>query len=124
MLYEVNKRRTTMAVAINYYKCAPELYNKYLAAGKLVDTDFYFVEDKEKNIQELYMGKILLSSSDESIAAIKKVCEKLSQQINELAPIAKSGLIEDLEMLWDTMLIFDGGSANVKLAVLDYTVLK
>jgi hypothetical protein len=29
-----------------------------------------------------------------------------------LAPVAKSGLIEDLEMLWDTMLIFDGGDAG------------
>ena len=112
-----------MAVAVNYYKCSPELYNKYLAAGKLVDTNFYFVEDKEKNIQELYIGKILLSSSDESIAVIREVCEKLNKQINELAPIAKSGLIEDLEMLWDTMLIFDGGSADVTLATLDETIL-
>ena len=113
-----------MAVAVNYYKCSPELYNKYLAAGKLVDTDFYFVEDKEKNIQELYMGKILLSSSDENIAAIREAYEKLNKQIQELAPIAKSGLIEDLEMLWNTMLIFDGGSADSKLALLDNTILK
>lgn len=113
-----------MAVAINYYKCSPELYNKYLAAGKLVDTDFYFVENEEKNIQDLYMGKMLLSSSAENIAAIKEMCEKLNKQINELAPIAKSGLIEDLGMLWDTMLIFDGGNADAKLAVLDLTILK
>ncbi len=113
-----------MAVAINYYKCSPELYEQYLAAGKLVDTDFYFVEDKEKNIQELYMGKILLSSSDENIAAIKEAYENLNKQINELAPIAKSGLIEDLEMLWDTMLIFDGGSADSKLAILNHSILK
>lgn len=114
-----------MAVAINYYKCSPELYNKYLAAGKLVDTDFYLVEDKEKNIQELYLGKILLSSSDENIAAIKEAYEKLNKKINELAPIAKSGLIEDLEMLSDTMLIFDGGNAEkVTLAVLDDTALE
>ena len=113
-----------MAVAINYYKCSPELYNKYLAAGKLVDTDFYFVEDKEKNVQELYMGKILLSSSDENIVAIREAYEKLNKQIQELAPIAKSGLIEDLEMLWDTILIFDGGSADSKLALLDNTILK
>ena len=117
-----------MAVAINYYKCSPELYKQYLAAGKLVDTDFYFVEDKEKNIQELYMGKILLSSSDENVAAIKEAYEKLNKQINqqiqELAPIAKSGLIEELGMLGDTMLIFDGGSADSKLAVLDHTILK
>lgn len=32
--------------------------------------------------------------------------------IDTLAPVAKSGLIEDLEMLWDTMLIFDGGDAG------------
>ena len=113
-----------MAVAISFYRCSPELYNKYLAAGKLVDTDFYLVEDKEKNIQELYMGKILLSSSDENIAAIKEAYEKLNKQINELAPIAKSGLIEDLGVLWDTILIFDGGSADVTLAILDETILK
>jgi hypothetical protein len=70
------------------------------------------------------MGKILLSSSDENIAAIKEAYEKLNKQINELAPIAKSGLIEDLEMLWDTMLIFDGGSADVTLAILDETILE
>ena len=112
-----------MAVAVSFYRCSPELYNKYLAAGRLIDTDFYLVEDKKKNIQELYMGNILLSSSDESIAVIKEVCEKLNKQINELAPIAKSGLIEDLEMLLDTQLIFDGGDADTILGKLDTMTL-
>lgn len=114
-----------MAVAVNYYKCSPELYKKYLAAGRLVDTDFYFVEDKEKNIQKLYIGKILLSNSEGgSSSDLRELYEELSQQIQELAPIAKSGLIEDLEMLWDTILIFDGGNADSKLAILDNTILK
>ena len=113
-----------MAVAVNYYKCSPELYKQYLAAGKLVDTDFYFVEDKEKNIQKLYMGKILLSNSEEDSSDLRELYEKLSQQIQELAPVAKSGLIEDLNLLWDTIRIFDGGDADVKLAILDDTVLE
>ena len=105
-----------MAVAINYYECSPELYKKYLAAGKLVETDFYLVEDKVNNIRELYLGTILLSSADESIHKIKELCEKLK-------PIAFSGLIEDVDMNWDTMLIFDGGDADIALAVLDETIL-
>ena len=105
-----------MAVAINYYKCSPELYKQYLAAGRIVETDFYLVEDKANNIQELYLGKILLSSADESIHKIKELCEKLK-------PIAFSGLIEDLNINWDTMLIFDGGDADATLAVLDETIL-
>lgn len=105
-----------MAVAVNYYKCSPELYKKYLAAGRIVETDFYLVEDKANNIQELYLGTILLSSADESIHKIKELCEKLK-------PIAFSGLIEDLDMNWDTMLIFDGGDADITLAILDETIL-
>lgn len=41
-----------------------------------------------------------------------------------LAPVAISGLIEDLSVSWDTMIIFDGGDVNVTLAVLDDTELE
>lgn len=105
-----------MSNGISYWKCSPELYNKYLATGRIIETDFYLVEDKANNIQELYLGTILLSSADESIHKIKELCEKLK-------PIAFSGLIEDLNMNWDTMLIFDGGDADVVLATLDETIL-
>lgn len=44
--------------------------------------------------------------------------------IDDLAPVAKSGLIEDLNINWDTMLIFDGGDADVSLAILDDTILE
>lgn len=40
-----------------------------------------------------------------------------------VAAIAKSGLIEDLSILWNTELVFDGGSADVVLAILDDTEL-
>lgn len=49
--------------------------------------------------------------------------EQLQEIIDSLALVAKSGLIEDLSMLWDTELIFDGGSADVQLAILDETIL-
>lgn len=102
-----------MAVPVNYYKCSSELYNKYLAADKLVDTNFYLVEDITKNIRELYLGKILLSSEDESFSKIKEAIQLFDQQFKQLAPIASTGLIEDLSMNWDTELIFNGGSADV-----------
>ena len=51
-----------MATGVGYYKCSPELYAKYLAAGHIVDTDFYFVEDSTLGISKLYLGKILLSN--------------------------------------------------------------
>lgn len=43
--------------------------------------------------------------------------------IDILAPVATSGLIEDLSINWDTILIFDGGDADVQLAILDKTIL-
>lgn len=106
-----------MAVAVNYYKCSPELYQKYLAAGRIVDTDFYFVESADGSSQELYLGKILLSSADESIAKIKELADKIK-------PVALSGMIEDLEQDEFTLLIFDGGDADVTLAILDDTILE
>jgi hypothetical protein len=91
----VKKGGLIMATGVSYYKCSPELYAKYLAAGRIVDTDFYFVEDKILGISKLYLGKILLSNSE-------------------------GRLQEDLA---DPMIdvVFDGGDFNVNLAVLDKT---
>jgi hypothetical protein len=47
----------------------------------------------------------------------------LKTKLNELAPIAKSGKIEDLDVYEDTMLIFDGGGVDVTLAILGKTTL-
>ena len=73
-----------MAVGVGYWRCSPELYQKYYAANKLVDTDFYLVTDTEKNIQELYLGKILLSSEEESFTKINEKIEEVWSAIQEL----------------------------------------
>ena len=43
--------------------------------------------------------------------------------MSDLSQVAKSGNFNDLTINWDTMLIFDGGVADVQLAVLDETIL-
>jgi hypothetical protein len=86
-----------MATGVGYYKCSPELYAKYLAAGRIVDTDFYFVEDRALGISKLYLGKILLSNVDHLELALE------------------DPMIE---------VIFDGGSSDATLAVLDNTLLE
>jgi hypothetical protein len=52
------------------------------------------------------------------------VDNKIEKQFDILAPVSKSGSIEDLNVQWDTILIFDGGDADVSLAILDETILK
>ena len=86
-----------MATGVSYYKCSPELYAKYLAAGRIVDTDFYFVEDKVLGTSKLYLGKILLSNVDHLETALE----------NPMVEV-----------------IFDGGNADVTLIVLDNTLLE
>lgn len=52
------------------------------------------------------------------------VDNKIEKQFDILAPVSKSGSIEDLNVQWDTILIFDGGDADVSLAILDETILE
>ena len=100
-----------MSTGIGFWRCSPKLYNKYLLANKIVETDFYLVEDKENDLKELYLGTILLSSSEESI-------EKIKQLFNRLQPIAFSGLIEDLIQKDDTRIVFDAGNAETILKIM------
>ena len=86
-----------MATGVSYYKCSPELYAKYLAAGRIVDTDFYFVEDKILGTSKLYLGKILLSNVDHLESALE------------------DPMIE---------VVFNGGDADTNLAILDTTILE
>ena len=86
-----------MATGVGYYKCSPELYAKYLAAGRIVDTDFYFVEDKALGISKLYLGKILLSNVDHLESALE----------NPMIDV-----------------VFDGGEADLILILLDNTLLE
>lgn len=117
MLYEVKKGGQIMSNGISYWRCSPELYQKYLSANKIIDTDFYLVEDRAKNIQELYMGKVCLSSGEENL-------QKINFLFENLQPAAFSGLIEDIDMNLDTVLIFDGGDSDSVLAVLDKTKIE
>ena len=87
-----------MATGVGYYKCSPELYAKYLAAGRIVDTDFYFVEDKVTGEIKLYIGQILLSNVGSS-----------------LDDIFGDPMVE---------IVFDGGEADVTLMLLDKTLLE
>ena len=42
----------------------------------------------------------------------------------ELKTVANTGLISDLEEIWDTQIIFDGGDADVILAILNETEME
>ena len=86
-----------MASGIGYYKCSLELYTKYLEAGRIVDTDFYFVEDSVTGTSKLYLGKILLSNVDHLESALEDPTIEV---------------------------VFDGGDADTNLAILDTTILE
>jgi hypothetical protein len=58
------------------------------------------------------------------IDAINRLILELNDKISALSSNRPSGFIEDLYMGWDTLLIFDGGDADVSLAILDDTVLE
>lgn len=51
------------------------------------------------------------------------VLKKIITDIENLSPVARTGNIADLILDFDTMLIFDGGDADVQLGVLDETIL-
>ena len=87
-----------MATGVGYHKSSPELYAKYLAAGRIIDTDFYLVEDKTTGEIKLYIGKILLSNV--------------------------GGSLDDILNDPTVEVVFDGGGADVTLMLLDKTLLE
>lgn len=92
-----------MAAKVNYWKTNPEIYAKYVAQNKIVDTDFYLVEDIENNIRKLYFGKILFADEntvrnilvgisadfkemeDEIIAVEQATNEKIQTAVDQLS---------------------------------------
>lgn len=87
-----------MAVEVNYWKCSKERYEQYKKANKIVKTDFYLVSDKENNTETLYLGLIPLSNNN----------------------------VVTYDIFTDpfTTVIFDGGGADIVLAILDDTILE
>lgn len=51
-----------MAVQVNYWKCTEKVYEQYLKANKIIDTDFYLVKDSQTGKEILYIGKVRLSN--------------------------------------------------------------
>ena len=47
-----------MALDVKYLKGTPERYAEYLAAGMIVDTNFYYIVDSVKGTADLYLGKV------------------------------------------------------------------
>ena len=68
-----------MAVQVNYWKCSKERYEQYKKANKIVDTDFYLVNDKENNTEVLYLGLIPLSNNSGELASKEWVEEQISK---------------------------------------------
>lgn len=83
----------------------------YVLVDGEYDADTTISSCEIKQLDEKFIPNIIARTS------------QITEAINELPPVAKSGLIEDLSMLWDTEIIFDGGGADVQVAVLDETIL-
>jgi hypothetical protein len=71
-----------MATEIGYYKCSPELYAKYLAAGRIIDTDFYYVEDQTLGVSKLYLGRVLLSNVEHLESVLKSLQEEMYKKVS------------------------------------------
>ena len=46
-----------------------------------------------------------------------------SEELESLSKVSTTGLISDLEEMWDIEIVFDGGDFDIKLAKLDTTQL-
>lgn len=62
-----------MALDVKYLKGTPERYAEYLAAGMIVDTNFYYIVDSAKGTADLYLGKVKLSNGEDLKRAINKL---------------------------------------------------
>lgn len=62
-----------MALDVKYLKGTPERYAEYLAAGMIVDTNFYYIVDSVKGTADLYLGKVKLSNGEDLKAAINNL---------------------------------------------------
>lgn len=62
-----------MALDVKYLRGTPERYAEYLAAGMIVDTNFYYIVDSAKGTADLYLGKVKLSNGEDLKAAINNL---------------------------------------------------
>ena len=62
-----------MALDVKYLRGSKKRYQEYLKAGKIVPTNFYYLDD-----EELYLGTIKLSNQDDIKHAIKHLESQVS----------------------------------------------
>lgn len=73
------------------------------------------VVSKQKSPFHLCAGRPTLSIGD-----VNKLIDK---KLQKLAQVSHTGLMEDLDVAWDTEIILDCGTMNLILAELDETIL-
>lgn len=123
-----------MALDVKYLRGTPQRYAEYLAAGFIVDTNFYYIVDAANNKADLYLGKIKLSNgedlkkaidslvgkygADEVIPTIRDLDNQLARLLSETEAL-KEGY-EELEELVEELLNQGGGGGGISNTV--YTV--
>lgn len=92
---------------VKYLKGSSEQYNNYLKAGKIVDTNFYYIDEKD-----LYLGKIKLSNKEDIDNAIANL--KLSETYATKLEVAD--LLKDKSDATN----LENGEANGSIKTKDY----
>ena len=126
-----------MALDVKYLRGSAEQYEAYLKAGKIVNTNFYYIDGKD-----LYLGKIKLSNQEDIENAIVNLklpetyatkaelnnlsfaitnnsseIEQLKQRVEELEIGSNEELVERVEMIELKMNVYDIDIATLKTNV-------
>ena len=127
-----------MALDVKYLRGSVEQYEAYLKAGKIVNTNFYYIDGKD-----LYLGKIKLSNQEDIKNAIINLklpetyatkvelnelsfaivnnsseIEQLKQKVENLEAGANEELVERIELIELKMNVYDIDIATLKTDVL------
>ena len=126
-----------MALDVRYLRGSAEQYDAYLKAGKIVNTNFYYIDGKD-----LYLGKIKLSNQEDIENAIVNLklsdtyatkaelndlsfaitnnsseIELLKQKVEELETGSNEELVERVELIELKMNVHDIDIATLKTDV-------
>jgi hypothetical protein len=132
-----NKGGIQTALDVRYLRGSAEQYEAYLKAGKIVNTNFYYIDGKD-----LYLGKIKLSNQEDIENAIVNLklpetyatkaelnnlsfaitnnsseIEQLKQKVEELESGSNEELVERVEMIELKMNVYDIDIATLKTNV-------
>lgn len=132
-----------MALDVRYLRGSAEQYKAYLEAGKIVNTNFYYIDGKdlylgqiklsnqediknaiiELNLPETYATKTELNNLSFAITNNSSEIEQLKQKIEELEIGSSKELVERVEMIELKMNVYDIDIATLKTNVTTLTTI-